>query len=349
MIKVGIVGAAGYSGLELIKILINHPEVELIHLFGNKSAGSRIEEIHHSIRGMISKEIQSFDEKLLVNLDLLFIALPSGQAMPYVKSAYENGVKVIDLGGDFRLININEYETYYKHEHDAPDLVNIAVYGLSEWNKNEIANASIVANPGCYTTSVLLPLIPLLKENVFVDDFISIVSYSGTSGAGKSVNENMIFSEVNESVRAYKVGNHQHIPEIKSYLKTFSGAEPVFSFVPHLLPITRGIYTTIQAKVAKNVDEKLCMEIFNKYYSDSPFIRIVYPKIPEIKNVTYTNFCDISFSINNSILTLISSIDNLIKGAAGQAVQNMNIMFGLNQQEGLLKCSKKNLLKTEQA
>lgn len=341
MIRVSMVGAAGYSGLELIKILITHPEVEIIHLFGNKSAGSRIEEIHPSLKGMISQEIESFADSDISSTDLLFVALPSGQAIEYVKSAYENGVKVIDLGGDFRLTDINDYKTYYKHDHTAPDLVNIAVYGLSEWNEKNIKHADIVANPGCYPTSVVLPMIPLLKENVLEDNYISIVSYSGTSGAGKSLNENMIFTEVNESVRAYKVGSHQHIPEIKRHLKNYSGTEPVFSFVPHLLPITRGIYTTIQAKVVDNVDEKLCMEMFNKYYSDSPFIRIVHPQIPELKNVAYTNFCDIGFSINNGIITAISTIDNLIKGAAGQAVQNMNIMFGFDQSEGILKCSKK--------
>lgn len=341
MIKVSIVGAAGYSSLELIKILIKHPEVKIIHLFGNKSAGSRIEDVHPSLKGMISQEIESFGDTDISGADLLFVALPSGQAIQYVQSAYDNGVKVIDLGGDFRLNNLNDYKTYYKHEHNTPDLVNIAVYGLSEWNEKNIANAEIIANPGCYSTSILLSLIPLLKENVLVDDFISIVSYSGTSGAGKSLSENMIFTEVNESVRAYKVGNHQHIPEIKRYLTVFSGSDPSFSFVPHLLPITRGIYTTIQAKVDKSVNEILCIDTFNKYYSESPFIRLIYPQIPEIKNATYTNFCDISFSINNGIITVISTIDNLIKGAAGQAVQNMNIMFGFDQSEGIAKCLKK--------
>lgn len=347
MIKIGIVGAAGYSGLELIKILINHPEVEIIHLFGNKSAGSRIEEVHPSLRGMISKEIELFNESDISDTDLLFAALPSGQAIEYVKSAYENGVKVVDLSGDFRLNNLNDYKTYYKHEHTAPDLVNIAVYGLSEWNEQEISKATIVANPGCYPTSVLLPLIPLLKENIIARDFISIASYSGTSGAGKSVSENMLFSEVNESVRAYKVGNHQHIPEIKSYLTMFGGSNPSFSFVPHLLPITRGIYTTIQAKVDKTRNEKLCMDVYSKYYSDSPFIRTIHPAIPEVKNVTGTNYCDIGISINDGIITIISTIDNLIKGAAGQAVQNMNIMFGIDQTEGILKCSKKQSLKAQ--
>lgn len=349
MIKTGIVGAAGYSGLELIKLLLDHPGVEITNLFGYNSVGKRINEIHPSLKGLISDEILAYDEKLIADLDLLFIALPSGQAIPYVKSAYVKGVKVIDLGGDFRLTDMKDYTKYYKHEHTAPDLVNIAVYGLSEWNGHEISKAAIVANPGCYPTSVLLPLIPLLKEKLVTSDFISIISYSGTSGAGKSVSENMIFSEVNESVRAYKVGNHQHVPEIKRYLTMFGESNPSFSFVPHLFPITRGIYTTIQAKVNKTVNEKLCTDIYKKYYSDSPFIRIVHPAIPEIKNVTGTNFCDIGFSISDGIITIISTIDNLIKGAAGQAVQNMNIMFGIDQTEGILKCSKKQLLKKQSA
>lgn len=349
MIRTGIVGAAGYSGLELLKLLLDHPRVEITRLFGYNSAGNRIDAVHPSLKGLIADEIQTYDEKLLEDLDLLFIALPSGQASPYVKGAYAKGVKVIDLGGDFRLTDLNDYSKYYKHGHTAPELVNIAVYGLSEWNEKEIKKASIVANPGCYPTSVLLPLIPLLKENIIIEDFISIVSYSGTSGAGKTVSENMIFSEINENIRAYKVGNHQHIPEIKKYIALFSGSDPAFSFVPHLLPITRGIYTTIQMKTNINVDEKLCIDVFKKYYSDSPFIRVVHPAMPEIKNVTGTNYCDIGFSVNNGIITVLSTIDNLIKGAAGQAVQNMNIMFGIDHTEGILKCSKKKYLKAQSA
>ncbi|MEW6508450.1 MAG: N-acetyl-gamma-glutamyl-phosphate reductase [Bacteroidota bacterium] len=347
MIKTGIIGAAGYSGLELIKLLLDHPEVEITRLFGFNSAGNRIDDVHPLLRGLITNEIHVYDEKLIAELDLLFIALPSGNAFPFVIDAYEKGIRVIDLGGDFRLNNINDYKTYYKHEHTAPGLANIAVYGLSELNEQEIKNAAIVANPGCYSTSILLPLVPLLKENIITKDFISIVSYSGTSGAGKSVTENMMFSEVNESVRAYKIGKHQHIPEITRYLLKFGGSDPNFSFVPHLLPITRGIYTTIQTKVNKSVNENLCINLFTEYYSDSPFVRIVHPDIPEIKNVSGTNFCDIGCTINNGIITIISTIDNLIKGAAGQAIQNMNIMFRLEQTEGILKCSKKQYLKVQ--
>lgn len=341
MINVGIVGAAGYSGLELIKILNDHPGADIVKLFGNRSAGNYIEEIHPSLKGLISKEIEIFNERLLEEIDLVFVALPSGQSIPFVKSVVDKGKRVIDLGGDFRLDNTEVYRKYYKHEHTEPGLLNIAVYGLSEWNENEISRAQIVANPGCYPTSVLLPLIPLLKENIINEEFISITSYSGTSGAGKAVTENMIFAEVNENVRAYKIGTHQHIPEIKKYLNLFSSSEPDISFVPHLLPATRGIYTTIQSKIKSSINEKLCMEIYNKYYDDKQFIRLFHNTIPEMKNVIHTNYCDIGLSITDNIITIISTIDNLIKGAAGQAIQNMNIMYGLDQTEGLLKCSKK--------
>jgi N-acetyl-gamma-glutamyl-phosphate reductase len=342
MIKVGIVGAAGYSGVELIKLLLNHPEVEITKLFGHSTIGLRIEDVHPSLRKMISLEVEEFSADKLNGLDLIFAALPSGQAFETVSTAFQNGVKVIDIGGDFRLKDVEEYKKYYKHEHTAKELLNKAEYGLSEWNEKEIACASIVSNPGCYPTSVLLPLIPLLKENLLDENFISIVSYSGTSGAGKSVVQNMIFSEVNESVRAYKVGSHQHIPEIKLYLEKYSGGQADFSFVPHLLPITRGIYTTIHAKVKDGVEDEKINDAYLANYKNSPFVRLIAPAIPEVKDVLYTNFCDMSYKLlENNTLVAFSAIDNLVKGAAGQAIQNMNIMFGFSQITGLLQCSKK--------
>ncbi len=347
MIKIGIVGAAGYSGVELIKLLLNHPEAEIVKLFGNSSAGNRIEEIHSSLRGMLSQEVEQFNPEALEGIDLLFVALPSGQSMSIIKEAIEANIKVIDIGGDFRLKNVEEYNQYYKYEHTATSLLNESVYGLSEWNEEAIASAKLIANPGCYPTSILLALIPLLKNGLLRDALISIVSYSGTSGAGKSAATNMIFSEVNESVRAYKVGSHQHIPEIKQYLELFGGTLVNFSFVPHLLPTTRGIYTTIHANVNESITEEVVTEAYESYYSDSPFIRLIHPSIPEMKDVLHTNFCDIGFKLNdNNSLVIFSTIDNLIKGAAGQAIQNMNIMFGLNQTEGLLNCSKKKKLQT---
>lgn len=348
MINVGIVGAAGYSGLELIKLLLNHPEVEITKLFGSSTVGNFIEGVHPALRGMISLEIQQFNVSELKEVDVLFVALPSGQSMGIIAEAYEAGVKIIDLGGDFRLSDINEYKKYYKHDHFATELLKKAAYGLSEWNEEEIQNAMLVSNPGCYPTSVQLPLIPLLKNGLLEDDLISIVSYSGTSGAGKSVTANMVFSEVNESVRAYKVGNHQHIPEIKQYLEKFGGVKTDFSFVPHLLPTTRGIYTTIHAKVKADVGEAELNDAYKSSYAEKPFVRLITPAVPEIKDVVNTNFCDISFKLlDNNTLVIFSTIDNLVKGAAGQAIQNMNIMFGFQQTEGLLKCNKKKSLQTK--
>jgi N-acetyl-gamma-glutamyl-phosphate reductase len=338
MIKVGIVGAAGYSGSELIRILLNHSETEIVKLFGHSTVGNRIENVHTNLRGMISHEIEQFDKSKLSGLDIVFVALPSGQSMEIISQIYNAGIKIIDLGGDFRLNDTETYKKYYKHEHTAAELLKSAVYGLSEWNSEQIKNAQLVANPGCYPTSVLLPLIPLVKENVLTDELISIVSYSGTSGAGKSLSANMLFSEVNESVRAYKVGSHQHIPEIDRYINDFGKKGASFSFVPHLLPATRGIYTTIHAKVNAGDNSQTIENIYSKYYSDKIFIRLLEQSIPELKDVNYTNFCDISWSVlENNTLVLISAIDNLIKGAAGQAVQNMNIMFGLKQNEGIMK------------
>lgn len=341
MVKIGIVGAAGYSGVELIKLLLNHPEAEIVKLFGHSTVGSRIDLVHTSLRGMISLEIEEFNKEALAGLDLIYVALPSGQSTKVIAQAYEAGTKIIDLGGDFRLTNVTDYAKYYKHDHSAINLLGEAVYGLSEWNEEEISKAQLIANPGCYPTSILLPLIPLLKENVIESNSINIVSYSGTSGAGKSLSQNMLYSEVNESVRAYKVGSHQHIPEIKQYLQKFSLKENSFSFVPHLLPATRGIYTTIHVKLKSGIDEGEIKHVFQNGYTEKPFIRLTAPEIPELKDIHHTNFCDISWKqVDDETLVVFSTIDNLVKGAAGQAIQNMNIMFGFGQTEGLLKCFK---------
>ncbi|MGK9369182.1 N-acetyl-gamma-glutamyl-phosphate reductase [Melioribacter sp. Ez-97] len=336
MINVSIAGAAGYSGAELIKLLLRHPGVKIDKLFGHSTAGKKIDEVHPSLKSILAQEIVSFDSSSLEGTDLLFVALPSGEAQSIVADAVKNNVKVIDLGGDFRLNDVNIYKKYYKREHSAPELLGKAVYGLPEWNSNEITNAKIIANPGCYPTSILLPLIPLLKENFINPDFVSINSYSGTSGAGKSVNLSMIFSEVNENVRAYKVGVHQHIPEIELYLQKFGDKMPDFTFAPHLMPITRGIYTTIHCKTNNSTGFANVEEIYEKYYSDKPFVRFLGDEIPEIKNVVYTNFCDIGVAKTGDNLIIMSAIDNLIKGAAGQAVQNMNLIFDYDQTTGLL-------------
>lgn len=338
VLRVAVVGASGYSGRELLTILPRHPQVRIVRLFGNASAGRKIDEVHPSLRKVLALEIREFEKSALEDVDLVFVALPSGQALSYVPEALAAGCRVIDLGGDFRLADATVYRQYYGQDHTAPSLLSHAVYGLPEWNCNAIADARLVANPGCYPTSIELALLPLLKARLLADLPVAITSYSGTSGAGKSVTEKMMFTEVNESVRAYKVGTHQHIPEIKQYLRTLGGADVTFTFVPHLLPVTRGIYTTLHASAARGTTLKGIEDAFRSVYDASAFVRVVAPAIPEMQHVLATNFCDIGFHLDGDRLVLFSTLDNLGKGAAHQAVQNMNIMFGLPQHEGLLPC-----------
>jgi N-acetyl-gamma-glutamyl-phosphate reductase len=247
------------------------------------------------------------------------------------------GKRVIDLGGDFRLQDTSLYERYYKRPHMASTLLKQSVYGLPEWNYDQIKTASLIANPGCYPTSAIMPLAPLLKEGIIESEGIAISSLSGVSGAGRSASVDMSFAEVNESVRAYKVGIHQHIPEIRTALEVLSNTQVKLTFVPHLLPITRGIYTSSYATLKQQVNEQEILAVYEQYYAAAPFVRYSATLIPDIKNVALTNFIDIGFRINQEDrqLVVLSTIDNLIKGAAGQAVQNMNIMFGLQETEGL--------------
>ncbi len=340
--RVAVVGASGYSGLELLKLLVRHPRVRITKLFGNASAGKRIDEVHPSLRHVLNLPVEEFSDGALAGCDIVFIALPSGHSMSVVPSILSAGCKVIDLGGDFRLSDPGEYSRYYGHDHTVSSLLAQAVYGLAEWNAEEIKRARLLANPGCYPTSIQLGLLPLLKGDLIDEVPVAITSYSGTSGAGKSVSESMIFSEVNESVRAYKVGNHQHIPEIRRFLKKFGGRDVGFSFVPHLFPATRGIYTTMHVRLRSGVSIQRVRDVYAETYESSPFIRIVAPAIPELKDVAYSNFCDIGYSMNGESLIVFSAIDNLGKGAAGQAIQNMNLMTGFSQTEGLLPCFRKN-------
>ncbi len=340
VINIAIVGASGYSGLELVKILSRHPNARIAKLFGNSSSGKMLAEVHPSLRHVVSKELEEFSDSKLNAMELLFVALPSGQAMSIVPGVLASGCRVIDLGGDFRLTYADTYREYYGHEHGASDLLGRAAYGLTEWNYEAVNVAQLVANPGCYPTSILLPLLPLLKSDLLDESTIGITSYSGTSGAGKSVTEKMMFTEIHDNVRAYKVGTHQHIPEIRQQLAAFGGKDVSFTFVPHLLPVARGIYTTIHARLRDNTAETEVRRALSSSYASSPFIRVVAPTIPEMKDVLYSNFCDIGYTVCDKSIVLYSTIDNLGKGAAGQAVQNMNVMFGLPQSEGLLPCFK---------
>lgn len=336
-VQVCVIGASGYSGIELIKILKRHPGVSIGRLFANTSAGKRLDEVVPVFGKIVDADLELFSPEKIRSSDLVYIALPSGEALKLVPQILAEGKRVIDLGGDFRLKDAALYERYYKRPHTAPEALQSAVFGLPEWFTDEIRSAAFVSNPGCYPTGAILPLAPLIKEGVIDPDSIAVSSLSGVSGAGKSASADMSFTEINESVRAYKVGHHQHIPEIRSIIEIISGYKTQLTFVPHLIPINRGIYTSMYTTLKGSAAEMDVYNAFEKYYKDAPFVRYSGTAVPEIKNVVQTNCIDIGYKIfpETKQLVVFSALDNLIKGAAGQAVQNMNIMFGFNETEGL--------------
>lgn len=336
--NVSIVGASGYSGAELLSILLHHPHITITKVFANSSAGKRVDELYPKFRRQTTLTYEEYSFDKVANDDLIFISLPSGEAMNFVPTLIDAGKKVIDLGGDFRLHDKSLYEKYYKREHSAGQYLSKAIYGLPEWNRQNIASARLIANPGCYVTSALLPLLPLVKENLIEPNGIIISSLSGVSGAGRSASIDYSFTEANETVKAYKAGVHQHTPEIETVLTDFSGKPSVITFVPHLIPITRGIYSSMYATPKKEFSVEQVEAVYKKYYSNAPFVRLISNAVPEIKHVQYTNYIDIGWKLyeRNHQLIVFSVIDNLVKGAAGQAVQNMNLMFGFEETLSLL-------------
>lgn len=337
MRRVAIVGASGYSGAELMRLLAGRDDIIINKAFASSSAGHRVDAIYPVFAGQVDLTFEAYADREVDGADIAFVALPSGEAMNIVPGLLGKVSRVIDLGGDFRLQSADAYEQYYKHRHTATGLLGEAVYGLPELNKEAISHARLIANPGCYATSALLGLIPALKNEVITPESVVISSLSGVSGAGRSSSLELSFSEVNENVRAYKVGNHQHIPEIQTVLEAVAGKPVPLTFVPHLIPITRGIYTTIYADLNVQLSAEELARLYQDYYTGAPFVRMK-TQVPQIKDVANTNFCDIFVSVEPRTrrAIIISVIDNLVKGAAGQAVQNMNIMFGLPEGQGLL-------------
>lgn len=336
VVNAAIIGASGYSGAELLRILTSHPGVRVRKVTAASSAGQRVDALYPALAGQCDL---SYDELLpagLEGIDVAFVALPSGEAMKIIPPLKERVGKIIDLGGDFRLKSPSLYEKYYRRAHTSPDLLPAAVYGLPEIHRDMIAAADFVANPGCYPTGAILALLPALKHGIINPSGIVINSLSGISGAGRSSSVDMSFAELNENVRAYKIGTHQHIPEIESVLTGASGAAVTASFVPHLIPVTRGIYTTAHANLAVTVTADELLTLYKEFYAAHPFVRITR-QVPQILSVVRTNFCDIGLAIEprTNQLIVMSVIDNLVKGAAGQAVQNMNLMFGIPETTGL--------------
>lgn len=338
MLKVAIVGASGYTGVELIRLLSNHPEVEITAVTSEQSAGKNITSIFPSLTGIFERTLEPLSiDNIASKADLIFTALPHQKAMEVVPHFLKAGKKVIDLSADFRIKDAAIYGTWYE-EHKAPELLKEAVYGLPELHREEIKNARLVANPGCYPTSAILALAPLLKDGLIDNSSIVIDSKSGVSGAGRSATQDTHFPEVNEGFMAYKVAEHRHTPEIEQELSALAGSSVTVSFTPHLLPINRGILSTIYASVKGDENEDSILALYNEFYAGEKFVR-VRPKgsFPNVSSVKGSNFCDIGikFDKRTNRVVIISVIDNLVKGASGQAVQNMNVMYGFPEDTGL--------------
>ncbi len=338
-ITVSIVGASGYSGMELLALLSRHRQVTLGALVAHTSAGKRVDAVNPVFAGRINDSFIGYDADAVAKADVAFIALPSGEALSIVPELLERGVRVVDLGGDFRLRDVSAYGEFYGREHTAAQLLPQAAYGMPELPgaRDAVRGARLVANPGCYPTSAIIPLAPLVAAGLVQPEGITICSMSGTSGAGRSASADLSFSEVNESVKAYRVGRHQHIPEIRQALERAAGTGVGITFTPHLMPITRGIHTTINARLASGANAAAIASALHDAYANEPFVRLVGESAPELKHVVGTNRVDIGWHVDQrqGMLTLLATIDNLIKGAAGQAVQNMNILFGFDEREGL--------------
>ena len=339
MARVGVVGATGYAGAELVRILTGHSEIELTVLTSRQFAGVRFDRIYPAMTGLVDLVCEEFSvDRLSDRTDIIFTALPHQLPMTCVPEMLKNQKRVIDLSADFRFNDVSIYESVYQ-AHSAGDLLEHAVYGLSEIYFNDIQTAALVGNPGCYPTSVLLALIPLVRSQFLDLSTIIADSKSGVSGAGRSLAITSHFCEVNESFKPYKVGVHRHNPEMNVVLSRETRQPVNITFVPHLVPMTRGMLTTIYATPANTIRPKDIFDCYHRAYSAKPFIRLSSEeRQPDTLHVRGTNYCDIGFKfdVHSNRLILISAIDNLVKGAAGQAVQNMNIMLGLDETVGLL-------------
>jgi len=339
MSRVAVVGATGYAGAELVRILIGHPDVTLTTVTSRQFTGQPFTAVYPALTGLTDLVCEAYDAARIKDLaDVVFLSLPHQLPMSLVPELLEAGLRVIDLSADFRFSDINRYEAVYQ-PHEAPELLSQAVYGLSEIYADRISSSRLVGNPGCYPTSVLLPLIPLIRNGLVSPVNLVADAKSGVSGAGRSLSLAAHFCEVSESFKPYKVTEHRHNPEMDEVLSREAGHAVHITFVPHLLPMSRGMLATSYAQIMPSVDSGRIAECLNDSYGDASFVRLCPENgIPNTHNVRGTNFIDIGFRLDNTggTLVLMSVIDNLVKGAAGQAVQNMNIMLGLDERTGLM-------------
>ena len=338
-IKACVIGATGYTGSELVKILMKHPNVELKNITAKNYVGQRYDNIYENFRNInnsVCEEMNIYE--LSESCDVIFIALPHGVATNIIDEKVLENTKIIDLGADFRIKNYDIYENWYNVKHNAKDILKYAVYGLCEINRDSIKNTNIVANPGCYTTCSILSLMPLIKENIIDFNSIIIDAKSGVTGSGRALLTDSLYCEVNENLKAYKIASHRHTPEIEQELSSFCDKDINIIFTPHLVPMNRGILVTCYANLNDCYDYDYIKEVYQKYYKDEYFIRITKEDIfPQTRWVKGSNFVDIGFKIDyrTNRIIVVGAIDNIMKGASGQAVQNMNILFGIDEKTGI--------------
>lgn len=341
MIKVGIIGATGYAGNELVRLLLGHKDAEIVWLGSRSYIDQNYSDVYRNMFKLVDAKCMDDNMEQLANeVDVIFTATPQGLCASLVNDEILSKTKIIDLSADFRLKDVNVYEQWYKLEHKAPQYIDEAVYGLCEINRDKVSkDTRIIANPGCYTTTSILTLYPMVKEGIINPDTIIIDAKSGTSGAGRGAKVANLFCEVNESMKAYGVGTHRHTPEIEEQLGYACGIDDLkLIFTPHLVPMNRGILVTAYANLAKDVTYEDVKAAYDKYYDKEYFVRVLPKDVcPETRWVEGSNFVDIGFKIEprTNRLIMMGALDNLVKGAAGQAVQNMNLLFGLPENEGL--------------
>lgn len=333
MIRVALIGATGYTALESARLLLRHPEAEITVVTSRQEAGMSLAEIHPSLSGRVNLQLENFDaEEIAARADVAFSCLPHGASAATVRELADAGTRVIDFSADFRLGSVDLYQRWYGVEHPWPEMIGRVPYGLPEVFASQLVDCPIIANPGCYPTSAILPLAPLLEAHMIAAGDIIIDSKSGVSGAGRTPKVNTMYCEANESISAYSVGSHRHGPEIIDICHRLSGELPQIIFTPHLTPMDRGILSTIYVRSDAGPDAIL--QRLRSAYEGCPFVRVV-DHLPATRHVSGTNFCDIAVRASGDRVILLSAIDNLIKGAAGAAVQNMNCMFGMPQTMGL--------------
>lgn len=339
MIKAGIIGATGYAGGELVRILTGHKDAEVVWYGSRSYIDKKYADVYQNMFQIVDAVcLDDNMEELASQVDVIFTATPQGLCASLVNEEILSSTKIVDLSADFRLKDVKVYEEWYKIEHKAPQFLEEAVYGLCEVNRDQIRNARLVANPGCYTTCSILTAYPLAKEGLIDMSTLIVDAKSGTSGAGRGAKLPNLFCEVNENMKAYGVASHRHTPEIEEQLGYAAGEQVTINFTPHLVPMNRGILATEYAKLKEDVSWEEVKAVYDKYYGSEKFIRVLNRDVcPETKWVEGSNYVDIGFKIDprTGRIIMMGAIDNLVKGAAGQAVQNMNLMFGLRESEGL--------------